>query len=98
LAFVEPAERSKRASELVTADALGPVPQLDDRRHRVEIFEPAPESLHLAADDFFGSLRLPLPLAAVLTDHALEIVDVVEVNVLQFVGPRIEVGEPAAGE
>src|SRR5439155_17843561 len=87
---VERAERRQAAFDLVPAYRLHPLAQRDDGGHDVEVRVPAPERVDLGVHDGFCPGGLARAGAAVLGDHALQVVDVVEVDVVELVRGRIE--------
>ena len=80
-----------RLLELVGADRLGLRANRGDGRDDLHRLEPALERDHLLVDDDLGALGLAHALLEVLRDDAVEVVDVVEVDVGEVVDGRVDV-------
>ena len=91
LLVAQVAELAAETLELGAADLLHRVAQRGDRRHDLEAAQPVVHAAQLLLDDALGVVRLFLALAAVLLDHMLQVVDVVEVGVAHTVDLGVEV-------
>ena len=87
----EVAQPVAQALELAAADVLHGLAQRRDGGHDLEAAQPVVHARELLLDDALGVLRLLLALVAVVLDHVLQVVDVVEVGVAHAVDLGVEV-------
>ena len=77
--------------ELGAADRLERLPQRDHGRNDAARSQPRPEFLELLVDDGFGAGDLAGPAREVFADRRLQVVDVVQEDLLDFSGGRLDV-------
>ena len=80
-----------QALELGAADVLELLPERDDRRDGAARTEPRAEPADFLGDDGLGAQDLARAAREVFADRRLQVVDVVEEDLLDFTGRRLDV-------
>ena len=84
-------ESAEGLGDLAEHDPVDVAAQLHDGRRGVHVLQPAAELHPFLVDDPLRLDRLPVALGPVHLDHAVQVIDVVEVDVAQVVDPRIQI-------
>ena len=77
--------------ELGAPDVLAVLPQRDDGRHRAARSQPGAELVEFLGDDRFGARDFAGAARQVFPHRRLQVVDVVEEDLLDFAGGRLDV-------